>query len=54
MRKLILYFRHSPINIYLVAGASEKHNEKIREYCGRQAADLFEVTLIAANMYVAS
>ena len=45
MRKLIIYFRHSPINIYLVADASEKQTEKIREFSGTQAANLFEVCI---------
>ena len=46
MRKLVMYSSHSPLNAYLVAGASEKQCEKAREFCGRQAANLFEVSLL--------
>ena len=46
MRKLVMYSSHSPINAYLVAGANEKQCEKAREFCGRQAANLFEVSLL--------
>ena len=41
--KLMKYLSYSPIDAYLVAGVSEKQNEKAREFLGRQAANLYEV-----------
>ena len=46
IRKLVMYLSHSPIDAYLVAGASEKIYDKAREFCGRQATILFEVSLL--------
>ena len=49
-----MYFSHSPINTYLVAGASEKLYDKAREFCGRQATILFEVSVYYVCMIIAT
>ena len=45
----LIKFGHSPINSYLVVGTSENHDEKVKEFCGRQASDFFEVRFIPYN-----
>ena len=52
MRKFVIYSSHSPINAFLAPGVREKQYEKAREFCGRQAANLFEVSLPTMNVLI--